>query len=402
MQPDQMPQPTAVTQQEETLRGLGYGVRNTFVEPLGVVDPNLGEPCVRRAISDPTTSWSSSAERDSDTRPRAHGHRQLEQRGGSTEAPEMQLVVPPTSAKAVEAARSQSTRPQQGGAQTDEGWQGGVFSRIVGQMEGSSHAMTADEPARDIWKDPALRDLPSLRNRAAAQGLDLDAVLPQVPIDDEGRLTSLGSSKHLEGKCQPCAFCDVVGSPVALGVGSAAECAAGILCRYCHFPHTSRPKVRLRPCKGRRERYRQVLTDLKPKIEEHPEKFDENFAIDASELVPNWIKGHHLLKEKLRSWVVSYAAKCPRSRDEQGFIRPSSSLHDNHEQLDALVEVHLGNLGAASTSSAAASSSSAPRLPPGLTSSATASSPYPGTLYGMPVVSYFDDATGVETLCFSL
>jgi len=396
-----MPQPTAVTQQEETLRGLGYGVRNTFVEPLGVVDPNLGEPCVRRAISDPTTSWSSSAERDSDTRPRAHGHRQLEQRGGSTEAPEMQLVVPPTSAKAVEAARSQSTRPQQGGAQTDEGWQGGVFSRIVGQMEGSSHAMTADEPARDIWKDPALRDLPSLRNRAAAQGLDLDAVLPQVPIDDEGRLTSLGSSKHLEGKCQPCAFCDVVGSPVALGVGSAAECAAGILCRYCHFPHTSRPKVRLRPCKGRRERYRKVLTDLKPKIEEHPEKFDDNLDVDEIELVPDWIRRHSLIKEQLRSWVVSYAAKCRCLLDEQGL----SSLQDSRDQLDEMVEEHLSNLGAASASSAAASSSSPldPRLPSALTSSASASSPRnPGILNGMPVVSYVDEATGVETLRFSL
>jgi len=384
MQPDQM----------ETLRGMGYGVRNTFVVPLNAADPDLGEPCSRRANSDPTTSRSSSCSSsgdDSNALRRIQQRRQLEQ-----------PVAPRTPTMAAGVAHSQSRGPHQLGVQTNEDWRGDLFSRIAGEMHCEPTAMTAKQPARDIRKDPALRDLPSLRNRAAAQGLDLDEVLATVPLDDEGRLTSLGSSKHLVGKCQPCAFCDVVGSPLADGVGTAAECSSGIFCRYCHFQHASRPKVRLRPCKGRRERYRQVLTDLKPKIEEHPEKFDENFAIDASELVPNWIKGHHLLKEKLRSWVVSYAAKCPRSRDEQGFIRPSSSLHDNHEQLDALVEVHLGNLGAASTSSAAASSSSAPRLPPGLTSSATASSPYPGTLYGMPVVSYFDDATGVETLCFSL
>merc|ERR1711971_600621 len=65
----------------------------------------------------------------------------------------------------------------------------------------------------------------------------------------ESPVPSAGSLLHDVGKCKPCLF-----------VRTAAGCKVGKDCGYCHLNH--RRKDRRRPCKGKRDRYRQMLGKL--------------------------------------------------------------------------------------------------------------------------------------------
>lgn len=74
---------------------------------------------------------------------------------------------------------------------------------------------------------------------------ELDALLTQVPLNEDGEPTSIGSVGH--PACKPCLF-----------VHTDMKCERGVTCRFCHFEH--RRRSRPRPCKGKRERYRKLLT----------------------------------------------------------------------------------------------------------------------------------------------
>lgn len=77
---------------------------------------------------------------------------------------------------------------------------------------------------------------------------EFDALLKQVPVNEKGAPTSLGSVSHPES-CKPCLF-----------VHTHIKCHNGLLCTFCHFEHKRRSKPR--PCKGKRERYRKLLGRL--------------------------------------------------------------------------------------------------------------------------------------------
>mmetsp|Transcript_3221 Transcript_3221/g.8906 ORF Transcript_3221/g.8906 Transcript_3221/m.8906 type:complete len:184 (-) Transcript_3221:153-704(-) len=57
------------------------------------------------------------------------------------------------------------------------------------------------------------------------QSLDAQGVLKQIPRDDNGKLSSVGSITHTAGECSPCLFL------------KRNCCSKGILCQYCHLPH---------------------------------------------------------------------------------------------------------------------------------------------------------------------
>ncbi|CAJ1393608.1 unnamed protein product [Effrenium voratum] len=65
-------------------------------------------------------------------------------------------------------------------------------------------------------------------------------ILEEIPLDEEGQLTSIGSVLHGSGECRPCAFLGSERRP----------CSNGAACLFCHLPHDPRRKVRL----GRRKR----------------------------------------------------------------------------------------------------------------------------------------------------
>lgn len=65
----------------------------------------------------------------------------------------------------------------------------------------------------------------------------LDASLLQhVPVDEQGAYTSIGSVGHAEGVCKPCVFAH----------HAEKICANGVQCRFCHFEHEPKRRMRLR------------------------------------------------------------------------------------------------------------------------------------------------------------
>lgn len=60
---------------------------------------------------------------------------------------------------------------------------------------------------------------------------------------------SAGSEKHDEGGCKPCLF-----------VHTHVGCQNGAQCEFCHYVHKRKSKPR--PCKGKRERYKKLLTRM--------------------------------------------------------------------------------------------------------------------------------------------
>lgn len=75
---------------------------------------------------------------------------------------------------------------------------------------------------------------------------------------------SLGSAKHESGTCKPCMF-----------AGTDEGCMLGKDCRFCHIldEHHIRRK-KLRPCKGKRDRFRSLLSKCALGIERNPYTFD--------------------------------------------------------------------------------------------------------------------------------
>jgi len=67
--------------------------------------------------------------------------------------------------------------------------------------------------------------------------------------DHTGQIVSLGSARHDFGECKPCLF-----------VNTNVGCQNGSGCEFCHFTHKRKSKPR--PCKGKRDRYRKLLTRM--------------------------------------------------------------------------------------------------------------------------------------------
>jgi len=133
------------------LAGLGYCVKNTFVEEEA---PPGSEPCNRRARSDPTSN-SSSRSSSEESQKRYDDLKKL---------------------------RPQLTLQQ--------------------------------DQQQDQKEDPLMDDEQTLRKRAKELDLDFDEVMANLPLNVDGSLTSLGSMQHFAGNCKPCAFSTVHGQPL--------------------------------------------------------------------------------------------------------------------------------------------------------------------------------------------
>jgi len=130
----------------------------------------------------------------------------------------------------------------------------------------------------------------------------------ECPVDENGEPTSMGSALHAEGQCKPCAF-----HPTSSG------CAMGSDCRFCHLPHKSSGKIRLRPCKGKRMRTKRMFDRLTTQITEDPDNFDPA-ALD----LPPSIEQNSVVKSRLIGRLLEYAdqARAGRSSASEGEGEP--------------------------------------------------------------------------------
>eukprot|EP00429_Kryptoperidinium_foliaceum_P084267 CAMPEP_0176233934 /NCGR_PEP_ID=MMETSP0121_2-20121125/26076_1 /TAXON_ID=160619 /ORGANISM="Kryptoperidinium foliaceum, Strain CCMP 1326" /LENGTH=368 /DNA_ID=CAMNT_0017573335 /DNA_START=57 /DNA_END=1164 /DNA_ORIENTATION=+ len=74
---------------------------------------------------------------------------------------------------------------------------------------------------------------------------------------------SVGSQGHASGSCRPCAF-----------ARSAAGCKFGAECQFCHEVADHPEAVRVRPCKGKRERFKRQMAAIERAIAEDPDLYD--------------------------------------------------------------------------------------------------------------------------------
>eukprot|EP00747_Dinoflagellata_sp_TGD_P200422 gnl/TRDRNA2_/TRDRNA2_73830_c0_seq1.p1 gnl/TRDRNA2_/TRDRNA2_73830_c0~~gnl/TRDRNA2_/TRDRNA2_73830_c0_seq1.p1 ORF type:complete len:263 (+),score=35.50 gnl/TRDRNA2_/TRDRNA2_73830_c0_seq1:70-858(+) len=78
------------------------------------------------------------------------------------------------------------------------------------------------------------------------QLLEAKGLLAQIPFNEEGGLTSVGSIDHASGNCSPCAY------------WFKGMCAHSLMCRHCHLIHPGQKSKRLRPSKQTRQRMRNL------------------------------------------------------------------------------------------------------------------------------------------------
>mmetsp|Transcript_110877 Transcript_110877/g.286643 ORF Transcript_110877/g.286643 Transcript_110877/m.286643 type:complete len:276 (+) Transcript_110877:80-907(+) len=123
-----------------------------------------------------------------------------------------------------------------------------------------------------------------------------------------GELPSVGSAKHFEEGCKPCAFLKTEGG-----------CKNGPSCRFCHFEHLSAKRERIRPCKGKRERLKRTVDRLLRDIDTSAEalrrsgvRLDVNTAVNAfmdSVDLPPMVQDNNRLKNMIFNRLQGYATQ---------------------------------------------------------------------------------------------
>lgn len=107
-----------------------------------------------------------------------------------------------------------------------------------GRLAHTAQAISSSVPASDgvveqIHKETHVPE-------SELQVLYQQGILQQIPKNDQGELSSIGSIRHLDGECSPCLF------------WFRKSCAKGIHCSYCHFRHKGQRNKRIRPSRKTR------------------------------------------------------------------------------------------------------------------------------------------------------
>lgn len=84
---------------------------------------------------------------------------------------------------------------------------------------------------------------------AEGEALQRQNLLAQIPRNQKGKLTSLGSIRHKTGNCSPCLF------------WFRQCCTKGVNCDYCHIRHKGQKNKRIRPSKKTRMQMRAQSSD---------------------------------------------------------------------------------------------------------------------------------------------
>jgi len=164
-----------------------------------------------------------------------------------------------------------------------------AFDQEIDRVDPRAEDSEASDSSQGCLAEQQQQEQQKRQRAWEAEGVDVVALLAQVPLGEDGQPTSIGSIGHTTGSCQAaCAFAQ-----------RTRGCSNGAMCNFCHFPHKvkrqrQRHKVRPRPCKGKRDKYRKHWEDLKNQMEENPAEFDP----DSVEL-PASISTYDRLRAKL-------------------------------------------------------------------------------------------------------
>lgn len=117
-------------------------------------------------------------------------------------------------------------------------------------------------------------------------------------------LPSVGSRRHAEGTCTPCVFEHAKVTMAGLG------CRNGKDCDFCHLSHTRKSKTR--PCKGKRDRYKKLLTRIESMINANPDT-----VMDVVASLPPSVERQQELKERLIAKFQKHADEVKEQRSPQ-------------------------------------------------------------------------------------
>lgn len=118
---------------------------------------------------------------------------------------------------------------------------------------GSDLAICSNLPGPGAaWSTPSASSSRAVLHRSDQEGNvpDSQSLMDQVPLNEKGKFSSIGSIRHKYGDCSPCLFwfrnC----------------CAKGIHCDYCHIRHKGQKNKRIRPSKKTRMQMRTGNADV--------------------------------------------------------------------------------------------------------------------------------------------
>jgi len=143
-----------------------------------------------------------------------------------------------------------------------------------------------------------------------------------IPLDDLE--LSIGSSAHWTGDCNPCIWAH-----------KRAGCQNGFNCTFCHFTHQR--KQRVRPCKGRRDRFHKNLDRMHKDLDENADTVlnDPNWLDKFASTLPTFVQNQPDLKFRVIQTLAKHAERVLLSkkyapmRDER-LRRPDSIAGSPH------------------------------------------------------------------------
>lgn len=143
-------------------------------------------------------------------------------------------------------------------------------------------------------------DQPSAESPTASPAASL--AKSQAPGPAVGIWTP-GAEGHEDLSCTPCKFLFKAGS-----------CREGEACNFCHLKHPSgHPKLKLRPCKGKRDRFRKMIQ----KLQEEVALDGRDVNLDDLDYVLPSVKDNEHLKARLMRMILG--------EDKPGFLNATGA-----------------------------------------------------------------------------
>jgi len=271
----------------------------------GICDDQLLPDHVRMAAS-PARSWAELAGSESAI---VSGTAWANVSGTASQAGASSSVSPPLATPApLASAVGRGDQPATQPVVFEEDWNDmqndlrDLLDLIDEDDEGNEVLTATQDESNDVLtatRRQQTQDHQAIMNSLMANPGSLEEMLRRVPIGNDGAPTSIGSIGHHDGQCKGCLY-----------VFTSAGCTNGITCSFCHFPHKRmKRKNKMRPCKGKRDRYRKLVIRLTQMIEADPDNFD----LDQLELPPS-IEKSEAVKDKLRKKMRIYADRVCNQR----------------------------------------------------------------------------------------